>query len=71
MSVNITKDGTVFASAGLDRQVKIWDYDMGEPIAVGTGHAGDIQKVRISPDKRIAVSVGAEGAVFIWKMPAH
>lgn len=57
-------------SAGNDRLVKLWLYDEGEPIAVGTGHSGAINKCRISPDNRIAVSVGAEGAVFIWRLPA-
>lgn len=70
-SVDIERDGVLFASGGLDRLVKLWSYDEGEPVATGFGHSGDISKVRISPDKRIIVSVGQEGAVFIWKMPSH
>jgi WD40 repeat protein len=57
-------------SAGNDRLVKLYLYDEGEPIAVGAGHSGAVNKCRISPDNRIVVSVGAEGAVFIWRLPA-
>ena len=67
--MDIEKDGVVFASGGRDRLVKLWLYDEGELIAQGAGHSGAINKVRISPDKRIVVSVGAEGAIFIWQYP--
>ncbi len=68
-SIDIERDGVYFASAGVDRLVKLWLYDEGEVVASGSGHSGSINRVRISPDKRIIVSVGAEGAVFIWRMP--
>ncbi len=68
-SIDIERDGVYFASGGADRLVKVWLYDEGEPVAVGEGHSGAIQKVRISPDKRIVVSVGSEGAIFIWRFP--
>ena len=40
----------------------------GEQVAAGVGHSGTITRLRISPDKRIVVSVGSEGAIFIWHM---
>ena len=36
------------------------------PKAVGEGHLGAVQRVRISPDQQTIVSVGAEGGVFLW-----
>lgn len=67
--IDIDRTGVMFASGGADRVVKLWLYDEGEPIAVGTGHSGTIVKTRISPDNRVIVSVGTEGAIYIWRMP--
>jgi WD40 repeat protein len=67
--VDIDRTGKAFVSGGNDRLVKLWLYDEGEILAVGTGHSGPISKCRISPDNRIIVTVGAEGAIFLWKMP--
>jgi hypothetical protein len=47
----------------------VWLYDEGDLVAVGAGHSGAITKVKISSDRRIVVSVGTEGAIFIWKAP--
>ena len=49
--------------------VKVWNYDEGICLAVGEGHSGYINQIMISPDQKNIVSVGAEGAIFIWKMP--
>lgn len=69
-SLDIEPDGVAFASAGNDKLVKVWHYDEGTTIAVGAGHSGGISQVRISPDVSKIVSVGSEGAIFIWSMPA-
>lgn len=37
-------------------------------MSVGTGHSGSVAAVRISPDRKIIVSVGSEGGIFIWGM---
>ena len=68
-SIDIEKEGKLFASGGVDRLVKVWLYDEGEVVASGAGHAGTITKVRISPDNKYLLSVGAEGAIFIWHLP--
>lgn len=67
--VDIARDGLLFASGGLDRQVKLWYYDEGECIAVGTAHSGGVNKVKIAPDNSIIISAGEEGAICIWQMP--
>lgn len=68
-TLDVQPDGVLFASAGLDRVVKLWLYDEGDLVASGVGHSGAINRVRISPDARVCVSVGEEGAIFIWGMP--
>ena len=48
---------------------KLWNYDSGTYDQVGYGHSGSIQRIAISPDQSCIVSVGAEGAVFVWEFP--
>jgi WD40 repeat protein len=68
-SLDITEQGEHFVSGGQDKRVKLWDYDEGICYYNGIGHSGDITKIRISPDQRTMVSVGTEGAIFMWHMP--
>ena len=65
----ITREGEHFISAGNDKVVRVWGYDEGFCYYEGIGHSGAIQKLVISPDQKWIVSVGSEGAVFIWKTP--
>lgn len=68
-ALSITKEGEHFVSGGEDKLVKLWGYDEGINYATGTGHSGAITRLQISPDQRTIVSVGSEGAIFIWSMP--
>jgi WD40 repeat protein len=49
--------------------VKIYRYQEGNIMCVGTGHSSEILKTRISPDQKHIVSVSADGAIFRWKFP--
>jgi len=68
-SLDIVGEGQVYVSGSKDRLVKLWHYDEGECTHVGTGHSGDITAVRIAPDERKIISIGAEGAIMVWSMP--
>jgi WD40 repeat protein len=68
-TLSITEQGDHFVSGGQDKKVKVWDYDEGICYFNGIGHSGDITKICISPDQRSIVSVGTEGAIFMWQMP--
>ena len=35
----------------------------------GTGHSGAIQKIAIAPNGKFIVTVGSEGAIFMWHTP--
>jgi len=35
----------------------------------GIGHSGHITKIAIAPNQQFVVTVGTEGAIFIWHMP--
>lgn len=56
-------------TAGSDKLVKVWGYDLGACLAVGMGHSGSVQAAFVSPDKSRIVSVGSEGAIMIWDTP--
>lgn len=69
-ALDIGEDGTLFVSGGNDKLVKVFHYDEGTTVATGAGHSGGISCITISPDQRRVVSVGAEGAIFVWDMPS-
>uniref|UniRef100_A0A7S3J1C9 Cilia- and flagella-associated protein 52 n=1 Tax=Euplotes harpa TaxID=151035 RepID=A0A7S3J1C9_9SPIT len=68
-ALDITREGEHFISGGDDKLVKIWNYDEGICYYHGTGHSGAITKMKFSPDQAFIVSVGSEGAIFIWETP--
>lgn len=68
-TIAITADGNAFVSGGADRIVRVWSYDEGCCHFAGLGHSGAITKAEISPDQQTIVTVGDEGAVFLWEMP--
>jgi len=65
----VDREGNYFACGGLACQLKLFSYDEGELSAVGDGHSGAINAIKISPDQKRLVSVGSEGAIFIWQYP--
>eukprot|EP00697_Spironema_sp_BW2_P001386 gnl/Spiro4/11853_TR6255_c0_g1_i1.p1 gnl/Spiro4/11853_TR6255_c0_g1~~gnl/Spiro4/11853_TR6255_c0_g1_i1.p1 ORF type:complete len:753 (-),score=171.46 gnl/Spiro4/11853_TR6255_c0_g1_i1:44-2206(-) len=67
--LDLTQNGSCFVSGGADRRVRVWDYETATPLYCGIGHSGNVNRVQISPDQRHIVSVGSEGAIFIWRMP--
>lgn len=68
-ALTITDAGEHIASGGEDKIVKLWDYDEGICYYQGLGHSGGITNVAFSPDQKFLVSVGGEGAIFIWDVP--
>mmetsp|Transcript_3992 Transcript_3992/g.3411 ORF Transcript_3992/g.3411 Transcript_3992/m.3411 type:complete len:85 (+) Transcript_3992:1613-1867(+) len=62
-------EGEYFGSGGSDRLVRIWAYDEGMNYYVGVGHSGPITKMIFAPDQKTLVSVGEEGAIFVWNVP--
>jgi len=69
-SLDVDPAGDQFVSGSADKLVKVWHYDDGISTAIGSGHSGKINAVKISPDLSTVVSVGEEGAIFLWDMAA-
>lgn len=68
-ALSISKGGNWFMSGGEDKLVRLWGYDDGATYYTGTGHAGTINRIAISPDQSTIISVGSEGAIIFWEMP--
>lgn len=65
----LSADGSKFVVAGGERLVQVYGYDEGHCFFSGTGHSGAIVKSVISPDQKLIISVGDEGAICMWRMP--
>lgn len=55
----INSTGEYFVSAGTDCVVKLWNYEYGEVVAQGFGHAGVITSCKYSPDSKFLVTGGS------------
>mmetsp|Transcript_13296 Transcript_13296/g.23860 ORF Transcript_13296/g.23860 Transcript_13296/m.23860 type:complete len:636 (-) Transcript_13296:19-1926(-) len=68
-AIAIDRQGEYFACGGNGCELNLFSYDEGEMKATGIGHSGHILAIKISPKQRQIVSVGNQGAIFVWKYP--
>merc|ERR1712146_772873 len=65
-------DESQYLTTGTDRKVTYWDSFDASAIRVidgsDSGQTGAVNAVKIPPDGRQVISVGAEGAVMIWNV---
>lgn len=67
--LDINANGEYFVSSGNDAIVRLWNYELGEVVAQGYGHAGAVTTCKYSPDGKFIITGGSDGAIFIWKVP--
>lgn len=67
--LDIDQQGQLYVTGGDDTLLKVWDYQAGEVMFVGEGHADAITKVKISPNCGLIVSVSADGGIIVWRYP--
>jgi WD40 repeat protein len=48
--VELSYDGQIFATASMDKTVRIWDLTSGEQLRVLEGHDGLVEDVKLSYD---------------------
>ena len=68
LDVAIDPTGSLFATVGNDKLVKIVDYDEGKIILLGEGHPEHVTCCCWSPDGLHLVSGSADGSVFVWTL---
>ncbi|BAY24525.1 WD-40 repeat protein [Calothrix sp. NIES-2100] len=66
MSVDISPDSSLIASASIDKTITIWQRD-GTAVATLKGHQGAIRCVKFSPDGQTLASASEDGTIKLWK----
>lgn len=66
LSLNITPDGKILVSGGLDG-IRLWDLVNKRPLATLV-HYNNISKITISPDGQILASGDTQGVVKLWDL---
>ena len=57
--------------AHVDRTKFLNLFNLYQVEGIGAGHSGTVNSVALSPDQSFMVSVGDEGAIFLWDVPGE
>ncbi|MET0136285.1 MAG: protein kinase [Kibdelosporangium sp.] len=64
--VEFSPDGTMLASGGVDRVVRLWRANDGQQAGELTGFDSTVRKVSFSPDGRMLAVAGQDTVVRLW-----
>ena len=64
----LSPDGTLAATAGYDRRIKLWNTRTGKLLRTLEGHNGPVHGIAFSPDGTVLASAGGDSAVKLWQV---
>jgi WD40 repeat protein len=69
ISIALSPNGSVLASAAADKTVKIWDTSNGQELTTLNGHTEPINAVSFSPVGDLLASGSADKTIKLWAVP--
>ncbi len=67
-SVSFSPDGKTFASASVDKTIKLWDLATGREIQTFSGHQSGVVSVSFSPDGKTLASGSSDKTIKLWNI---
>ena len=64
--VSYSPDGTLIATAGDDKKIKLWDATSRKLVNDLEGHSGSVSAIDFRPDGKLLASCGDNSEIFIW-----
>jgi WD40 repeat protein len=64
--VALSSDGKTLASGSVDRSVRVWDVESGEPLATLSAHTATVGTLAFSPSGSRLASAAWDGSVVLW-----
>jgi WD40 repeat protein len=71
LSVAVSPDGLMLASASADSTVRLWSRSNGDTLAIFTGHTGAVNSVSFAPDSKTLVSGSVDKTARFWDTSAR
>jgi WD40 repeat protein len=65
-SVAFSPDGQVLASGSSDSQIRLWEVNSGQVVAIIAGHTDVVWNVAFSPSSSILASASADDTIRLW-----
>ena len=64
----LSPDGSILATAGYDRSIKIWETGSGKLLRTIEGHNGAVYDIAFSPEGAVLASAGGDASVKLWQV---
>ncbi|KAJ4704500.1 mitogen-activated protein kinase-binding protein 1 isoform X1 [Melia azedarach] len=71
IKVTMDPSGSYLVCSYSNKSICLYDFISGEMVSQAMGHGEVITGVTFLPDCKHIVSVGGDGCIFVWKVPAH
>ncbi|XP_041026151.1 mitogen-activated protein kinase-binding protein 1 [Juglans microcarpa x Juglans regia] len=70
IKVTMDPSGSYLVCSYSNKSISVYDFISGEMVAQAMGHGEVITGVIFVPDCKHIISVGGDGCIFVWKVPA-